>query len=283
MRPSAKSLLLDLLSTVGRGSAPVRALLRAGDLFGVEANAIRVALARLRGTGLVASDERGRYRLGEAARAVSGQVASWRRPGERVRPWRGGWLAVHTTPLGRSDRPALRRRQRALAFLGFRPLETGIELRPDNLSGSLGELRSRLFDLGLGSDALVCRLSELDPRRDADARRLWDVATLRARYRDMNARLERSAARLPTLPRGPAMVESFLIGGEAIRLLAYDPLLPAEIGPDGERTRLVTSMRSYDRQGRRAWRGMLEVEGDRSPADVRGFEAVGALAGAGGP
>ncbi len=30
MRPTAKSLLLDLLSTVGRGSVPVRALVRAG-------------------------------------------------------------------------------------------------------------------------------------------------------------------------------------------------------------------------------------------------------------
>ena len=278
MRPTARSLLLDLLSTVSRGSVPVRALVRSGELFGIEPNAIRGALARLRAAQLVHSDQRGRYRLGERARAVHGQVASWRARERRTRPWDGGWLAVHTSPLGRSDRRALRRRMRALAFLGFRALEPGLELRPDNLAEPTDGTRERLEALGLDAGALVCRLGGLDAARDARARGLWDVDALCLGYRRRASELESSAVRLAEQPRERAMVESFLLGGAALRQLAYDPLLPEELAAPRERDRLVAVMRQYDRLGRRAWAGMLEVDGEHTPADLRAFEAVGALA-----
>ncbi len=63
MVPTAKTLLLDLLSTVSHGSCPVRALLEAAELFGIRENSLRVALVRLRAGGLVERDERGCYRL----------------------------------------------------------------------------------------------------------------------------------------------------------------------------------------------------------------------------
>jgi phenylacetic acid degradation operon negative regulatory protein len=271
-------LLLDLLSTVSRGSVPVRALVRSGELFGIEPNAIRVALARLRAAGLVHSDKRGRYRLGERARAVHGQVASWRATERRIRPWTGGWLAVHTGPLGRSDRRALRRRLRALAFLGFRALEPGLELRPDNLAEPAKRTRERLEALGLDARALVCRLDGLDAARDARARTLWDMDALCRAYRERRSELRQSAERLAEQPRERAMVESFTLGGATLRQLAYDPLLPEELAANRERDRLVEVMRDYDRLGRAAWAGMLEVDGEHTPADLRAFEAVGALA-----
>jgi len=67
VEPSAKSVILDLLSTLRRGSMPVRALIEAGALFGFSGNHVRVTLARLRRSGLVERDERGRYRLGASA------------------------------------------------------------------------------------------------------------------------------------------------------------------------------------------------------------------------
>ncbi len=273
--PTARSLILDLLSTVPRGSVPVRALLRAAGLFGLGANAVRVALARLRSQGLVASDARARYRLAAGAQAVQRQVRSWRRLDELTRTWSGAWLAVHTGPLGRSDRPALRRRQRALAFLGFHELDPGLAVRPDNLAESSDGLRERLFGLGLETGALVCTLGSLDAERERQARALWRADALRDGYRAMSFRLRRSEKDLATLPRERAMTESFLLGGEAIRLLVFDPLLPDELVPGGERRELLERMRSYDRLGREAWAGALEVDDERAPADVRG--AVGAF------
>ena len=273
--PSARSLSLDLLSTVPRGSVPVRALVRAAGLFGLGANPLRVALARLRSRGLVESDGRGRYRLAARAQAVQRQVRSWRRLDELTRSWSGGWLAVHTGPLGRSDRPALLRRERALGFLGFRELEPGLAVRPDNLAESTNDLRERLFGLGLERSALVCALGSLDAEREQRARALWQADALRDGYCAMSFRLRRSGQDLATLPRERAMTESFLLGGEAIRLLVYDPLLPDELVPGDERRELLERMRSYDRLGREAWAGALEVDDERAPADVRG--AVGAF------
>lgn len=273
--PTARSLILDLLSTVPRGSVPVRALLRAAGLFGLGANAVRVALARLRSQGLVASDARARYRLAAGAQAVQRQVRSWRRLDELTRTWSGAWLAVHTGPLGRSDRPALRRRERALAFLGFHELDPGLAVRPDNLAESSDGLRERLFGLGLETGALVCTLGSLDAERERRARALWRADALRDGYRAMSFRLRRSEKDLAILQRERAMTESFLLGGEAIRLLVFDPLLPDELVPGGERRELLERMRSYDRLGREAWAGALEVDDERAPADVRG--AVGAF------
>ena len=70
MGPTARSLILDLLSTLRRGAAPVRALVAAAGLFGIGENSLRVALARLLAAGMVERDARGQYRLGPGARAA---------------------------------------------------------------------------------------------------------------------------------------------------------------------------------------------------------------------
>ena len=77
MEPSPKSLILDLLATVGRSTAPVRALIAAADLFEIGENRLRVALARLCADGLVESDGRGRYRLGGDARGAGPRDLVW--------------------------------------------------------------------------------------------------------------------------------------------------------------------------------------------------------------
>jgi len=46
--PTAKSLTIDLLSTLRGGSMPVRALVASGALFGIAENNVRVTLARRR-------------------------------------------------------------------------------------------------------------------------------------------------------------------------------------------------------------------------------------------
>ena len=264
MESSPKSLILDLLATVGRSSAPVRALIAAAELFGIGENRLRVALARLCADGLVESDARGRYRLGRGALGVNDEIRGWRRLGERLRPWNGSWVGVQTARLAKPSGAAARRnRERALRLLGFRRFGPGLEIRPDNLVGGVAEVRRRLAALGLAQAGLVFSLGELDPQADAATRALWDGEASIAGYRATRARLERSAALLATLPRAAAMLESFRVGGAALRQLVLDPLLPEAIVPAQERRALVESMQRYDQLGRAAWAGWL---GEREPA-----------------
>jgi phenylacetic acid degradation operon negative regulatory protein len=253
VRPTAKSLVLELLSTLRRGSMPVRALVAAGALFGIAENSIRVALARLYAAGSVERDERGRYRLGRGSEAVRGQVGSWRRLEERRRPWSGGWVGLHR-PSGGADRE----RARALRWLGFAALEPELALRPDNLEGGVAGVRERLAALGQGAGALVFGLRELDPTTELRARRLWDADALARACTESRRELEQSRARLAGLSLEEAMVETFLLGGRVLRQLVLDPLLPEEIAPAAPRRDLLDAMVEYDRLGRACWAPFLE-------------------------
>jgi len=270
--PTAKSLILDLLSTMGGAAIPVRALVRAGELFGVGENGIRVELARLGARGIVERDERSRYRVTEQAAAVQSHVRAWSRVEERAAAWNGGWIGVHTGALKGSDRRAARRRRRAFDFLGFRELDSGLWIRPDNLRGGVAEVRRQLEALGLDAAAIVFAFGALDDATEARARRLWDVARLRASYRAMRVALAASERRLPRLATERAMVETFTLGGRAIRELVLDPLLPEPIVPAAERRALVEAMRRYDRVGRDCWRPFMRTHGApnrRTPTDSR--------------
>jgi phenylacetic acid degradation operon negative regulatory protein len=261
MTPSPKHLILDLLSSTRGRAVPVKALVAAGAVFDISAESIRVALTRLRERGTIESNERGQYRIAALAQPVQRHVVGWARLAERVVPWRGGWIGVHTGGLARDARAQLRRRERALAFLGFRRLEPQLYVRPDNLAGGVDVVRGELQALGLEPEAIVFALAGLDPSAERRARSLWDAGELHRAYRQTRARLAQSAKRLGRLSEREAMAESFTLGGAAIRQLALDPLLPEPIVPAGERAALVDVMRDYDRQGRAYWRGLMQAHG----------------------
>jgi phenylacetic acid degradation operon negative regulatory protein len=281
----ARSLILDLLSTLRRGSMPVRALVEAGGLLGVAEGSVRVALTRLLAEGLVERDERGSYRLGAGAQAVSERVAGWRRLEERVRPWDGAWLAVlAAAPAARRAAPASdgrawkRGHARALRLLGFRELARGVALRPDNLAGGIEAVRAEGARLGLAPGAIVAELRGLDAVTDKRARGLWDAAALVAGYRRGVRALDTSRRRLAARAEAEAMVESFRLGGAWLRQLALDPLLPEPIVPAGERAALVEAMRRYDEAGRACWAPFLARHGvrhRRAPADTSAFARGG--------
>lgn len=261
MRPTPKSLILDLLSSLRGEPMPVRALVAAGAVFDISAESIRVALVRLCSSGTLERNERGQYRIAAAAQPVQRHVMGWARTEERLMPWRGAWIGVYAGGLDRSDRPRLRRREQAFEFLGLRALDAQLFVRPDNLKGGVDAVRHELQALGLDPAALVCLLSQLDAVAEARARALWDAAALCRAYRSTCAALARSAARLTRLSAREAMAESFVLGGQAIRQLALDPLLPEPIVPSGERTALVDALRAYDRLGRTCWRGLMKSHG----------------------
>ena len=274
MQPTAKSLVLDLLTTIRRGSVSVRSLIRAADLFGIADNSIRVALARLVGDGLVLRDARGQYRL--ARGSFSEHVRSWRRQPDRVREWAGGWVAVHSAAVPRADTRQVRRRERALRHLGFRTLRPGFEIRPDNLVGGVAAVRDELFDLGVEASALVVEVGGLSDADTDAAMSLWDGEALARGYRETLEALAASAGRLGGLPRAQAMIESFRIGGAAIARVLLDPLLPAPIADPDALCQVVERMREYDLLGRETWSGWMDVDSDElthSPADLHAWVA----------
>jgi len=276
--PGPRSLILDLLSTLRRGSMPVGALVAAGELFGLAGGTVRVALARLVAAGRVERDARGRYRMGEAAAPVLGAIEGWRKLDARTGAWNGGWWAVHSGSA--PPRAARKRHDRALRLLGFRELAPGLQVRPANLKGGCDALREKLFALGLAEGSLVCALNELDAPSDARARGLWDVEALRDGYRASLEQLRASDAGLGGLDEAEAMRESFLLGGRMIQQLVSDPLLPSEILDPADRTALVAAMRRYDRRGRACWAAFLahyDVPHLRAPADTGLADGVARL------
>lgn len=263
---TARKLILDLLTTVRRGAMPVRALVEAGELFGFAANNVRVSLSKLTAEGRVDRDERGRYRLAPATAALAQRLRSWRRLEEQQRAWRGGWIAVHRSKRGRGAARA--RSDRALALLGFRELERGLHVRPDNLVGGVAGARERYLALAAGGressapepdDAtLVYGMVDLDAPTRGRAEGLWVPDVLFAGYRHWVERLAASRDRLASLSPQAAMVETFRVGGAAVRHLQFDPLLPVELLDPKPRQDLIAAMRSYDELGRLQWAPFLD-------------------------
>ncbi len=269
--PSARQLLLRLLLAADGGALDAAAAIRAGALFGISTNSMRVALTRLQASGRIENVERGSYRLGRATRALGNDVASWRERGERaergerrdaeqrLRPWQGDWIAVSVSSMSRGDRSAARNRARAFALLGMRALDDGLFIRPDNLTGGVSLARARLQSLGLERDAAVFVASAFDARTETRARRLWKADKLEQGYRNGRKSLQASLGRLPALPLENAARESYLIGDHALRTLVFDPLLPEPLVATAERHAFVDAMLDYDAAGQDIWRRFLAL------------------------
>jgi phenylacetic acid degradation operon negative regulatory protein len=249
-----RNLILNTLLAAGDAGQTVRQAIASCGLFGIRENSVRVALVRLAAEGLIQSTGRGTYRVGPRGIALARDVATWRTAESRVRDWDGGWIAAHVGALGRSDRAALRSRDRALALLGLRELDAGLYIRPDNLAGGVEQARARLRKLGLEKAAAVFIASGFDPAREARARGLWNGKALARRYRTTRQKLERWLAGAESLRPDVAAREAFQLGNDAIRLLVFDPLLPAPLVDVDERRALAAAVLRHDEAGRAVWR-----------------------------
>src|SRR5574337_586128 len=239
----------------------VRELLSACALFGVPANSVRVALARGVAAGLLATPRRGVYVLGPSARPLADEVGRWRLMAQQVTAWDGDWIAVHVGAAGRSDRPALRSRERAFELLGLAEFERGLFLRPNNLIGGAHNLRLRLRAL-LPEGAVfgtVFTLRDLGAAEGERARGLWDTAALDATYRDTTALLTAWREQARTLPLDRAAREAFDLGNGAIRRLVFDPWLPAPLVDDAARKRFIAAVVRHDDIGQAIWRQFLSA------------------------
>lgn len=253
LKTNPKSLILELLLANGDKPLSAREAIHACALFRISESSLRVTLARLSATGLIDAAGRGMYRLGPAATDLAGDVATWRALESRMRPWTGSYIVVHSGALGRSDRAALQRRERALHMLGFRAMERGLHIRPDNIERDIDAVRQRLYKLGLDREAAVFLASDFDSAREASIRKLWDCAALNRTYQQLNAQLEAWMAGADRLALDVATRESFFLGGGAIRHLVFDPLLPEPLVDAAARHTFIQTVHQFDDAGRAIW------------------------------
>lgn len=254
MAPNPRHLILKFLLGAEGGAMSAREAIAACGLFGIRENSVRVALVRLAAAGMIEAAGRGAYRLGANASGLAEDVSTWRLAESRVCEWSGAWMAVYCAALGRSNRAALGKRDRALEMLGFRQLDHELFMRPDNLVGGVVAVRERLHKLGLDTAAAIFLATDFDVEREARARSLWDGAALTRSYRKTREQLEKWLQEADTLELEVAARESFLMGGAAIRQLVFDPLLPDPLVDTAERRAFVDTVLRYDAAGHLIWR-----------------------------
>jgi len=251
MKLNARHLILDLLLASDHHQVSVREAITACGIFAISENSVRVALVRLSADGLVQAAGRGHYRLGPQALDLAGDVATWRSAEQRLRPWHGDWMTVFTANLGRTNRTALKRRERALTMLGFRELEQGLHVRPNNLESGPEAVLKRLHTLGLEPEARLCLSQQWSD--EAALTSLWDTTRLNADYRYWQQSLETWMQNAQELDAETAARESFLLGGQAIRHVVFDPLLPDSFIDSQARLAFVASVRRFDKVGHQIW------------------------------
>lgn len=269
MPPNPKTLILNLLQANDGAPLSAAEAVRACALFGIRENSVRVALVRLGAAGLITSSGRGAYQLGPQAAGLAQELSSWRHQASRVCDWDGSWLMVSTACLGRSDRAALRTRQRALALMGFQPLDEALYVRPNNLIDRADGVRRRLCKLGLEAAAPVFRALDLDEALDARARRLWDGQALNAAYVRTRQQLAAWLKDADQLEPEVAARESYLLGNDAIRQLVFDPLLPEPLVDAGARRAFIDTLLAFDEAGHRIWQTLLPLPATSAVASRR--------------
>lgn len=250
MRP--QRVIIDLLSPRGTKPISVTAIVESCALFGISSNLVRVTLARLVARGLMKKAGPSEYALADAAIPLNWHVLRWNRLQFVEKPWNGDWLMFHLErrPTGR-NLVAARRAYRLARVAEATPT---LIVRPDNLRAPIHDARGILFDLNLGLHFFSSR-AEVDSRIAARwLLTLWPVEKLRDLHNELATQLDVSLTRLDRMPFEKALVESFQVGGEAIRALLFDPILPESVMPGRERRLVLDLLRAYDEAGRALWR-----------------------------
>ena len=252
--PTAKRLLLSLLSAPSLDKVSIALLLNWGELFGIDPATLRVTVGRLTRQGLLASPQRGIYCIGPKGQLIADKARSWAQVEQRLAPWDGRWLLVNCGHLGRTNRSALRMRERAFRLNGFVECVAGLWLRPANFAESLTQTRDSLLALGLESAAVVSVASELAGVDEHDLFGLWPRHDIESAYNRHRDAMHRSASRLDTLSLAEAARETIIVGEAVIRQINADPLLPEPMIDIASRHAMIAQMLDYDTLGREIWR-----------------------------
>lgn len=242
-----KTIMLDLLGVAFPKPVLSQHLWVISDIFSVPENSLRVALTRLVAKGWVTNDIRGEYHLSEKARARNAFIRNWKGKNKQ-KAWNERWLACHL-PKG-SGRTERAKSIKALEWYGFKPGLDLMWVRPDNLAILKSELQNVLRLLGLEANAHVFVLDEVDSSLVDNWLQLWPTQQMDNIYIALTKQLQ-SSAKKPEKKR--SLLETCLLGGEAIHYLVKDPQLPEEIHGRQHYDTLRETMENYDQMGRTIW------------------------------
>jgi phenylacetic acid degradation operon negative regulatory protein len=241
MKPA--SIILDLLRTYSSRGTAVQKIMATGSMFGFSENLMRVSLSRLATKGTIENFQRGLYRLTDSTDHLNDFIEEWRLGEAKRRDWNGHWILVEH----QGDSWALKAN-------GFIQLEGTLWVRPDNLARSTEQLQALLVNLGAKQECIVATGANLTEKRVENALANFNIETLNQNYTKASEKLADSLNRLNTMPVDAAQRESFHLGGNAIQILALDPLLPDEVMPAIDRHELWKTTLIYDKVGREIWR-----------------------------
>ena len=263
-RPTAKRLILSVLSQPNMAVLPIRQLVAWGALFDQKPAAIRVTAGRLVNELLLEKTARGMYTIGASGLALKAKASEWTVALDQVRAWQSGWYVVHTGHLGKAVRRNVRARERAFRLLGFKELVEGLWVRPDNLRLDQAQMFEKLCQLGLDSGAVLLRSDHLVGDHTDALFDLWRHKDLNRGYDFAAALLAQSQKRLQGESLHRITRETFLIGEHVIRLISTDPLLPEGQIDAGKRQAMVDAMTHYSEFCDPYWAEFLDRAADRS-------------------
>lgn len=244
-RPTAKQLILSLLSQPNMATLSLRQLVAWGELLGQKPAAIRVTAGRLVKEDLLETARRGVYQIGPAGLVLKAKASEWMTTLDQIRDWKDGWLCVHTAHIGKANRHNLRNRTRAFRLFGFKELVDGVWIRPDNLVLTPAQMYAKLCQLGLEPDAVLLRSDVIAHGRGQSPLGIWDGDALNAGYDEGVELLRRSQQELKGQDLRSVTRETFLIGEHVIRQINADPLLPNDCIDSSKRENLVQAMKQY--------------------------------------
>ena len=264
---SARGLILSLLSAIGARPQSVKDLVRAGALFDIESTAMRVAINRLQKDELLISISRGVYGPGPAAMTLMTHLKSWREAPSRKTAWNGDWLLALTAHLGRRNRKRVRSRERALRLNGYAPTDNGFWVRPANLNRRLNVHREDMISLGADAEMIFTHVVDFAPMNAEAWKNLWSERDLNAAYKEGILAIGESQKSLASKSAADAAVETLLVGQSVIKLINFDPLLPAEFCDVGLFKALIESMKEYNEVGIKAWRS-FQLNGESEAVEA---------------
>lgn len=258
-KTNARDLIVDLLLGLQGRAISIKQIIIAAKLFEISENSIRVAVTRLSSDNVIEAIERGVYQFTTQSHEWADVMLNRKNGIKQTKQWNHQFLAVFTGELGRVDRTALNRRERALRHFGFKELEQGIYIRPDNLAISFDDIFSELKAKGLEAGAKICQINHFDTTTLANLPVLWSTSTLNQNYEKYSQMIQAWLSSVDQLDLDTATRESLLLGRQTISLVMNDPLLPEDYVDVELREQFVASVQQLDQTGLELWRRFYEM------------------------